>query len=68
MNERPLYLESLNMFNFRHGEENPRVIGLVHLTPENYSERPCFKVEYESDNKIDFIPYYELVVGNWKIV
>lgn len=63
--ERSVYLESLNIHSFRHGEENPRVIGLVNFTPKGYDERICFKVIYESDNFIDYIPYVELENEVW---
>ncbi|MDM5370589.1 hypothetical protein QUF96_03220 [Bacillus bombysepticus] len=66
--ERPLYLESLSTKCFRHGAENPRVIGLVNFTPKGYEERPCFKVMYDSDRYIDYIPYSEIANKVWRII
>lgn len=68
MNEKPIYLKSLHPYNYRHGKENPKIIGYVKYTPKNLPERLCFKVEYQSDNKIDYIPHRELIDGNWKII
>lgn len=63
-----MYLKSLHHYNFRHGEENPRIIGFELYTPKNHASRPCFKVEYESDKKIDYVAHSEVVRGNWEIV
>lgn len=68
MSERAIYLESLNVYNFRHAQENPKVVGFVNFTPKSLVERPCFKVEYASDYRIDFIPHSELLNGNWKMI
>jgi hypothetical protein len=65
--EKEIYLQSTNVYNFRHGKENPKVVGFINYTPNGYEERACFKVEYKSDNKIDFIPHSELKNGNWNI-
>ncbi|EOO11358.1 hypothetical protein [Bacillus cereus] len=66
--ERPLYLESLNAKCFRYGEENPRVIRLVNFTPKGYEERPCFKVMYDSDGYIDYVPYSEIADNVWRLI
>lgn len=68
MSETPIYLKSLNHYNFRHNKENPRVISLVNYTPENLTSRPCLKVLYESDGQIDHIAYETLQTGSWEIV
>lgn len=68
MKEKPIYLRSLNVYNFRHEKENPKVIGLVRYKPENYPERACFKILYESDHKIDYVACSELMEHNWEIV
>jgi YopX protein len=67
-NEKPIYLKSLHEYNYRHGEENPKVIGFVMFTPDNLDPRPCFKVEYESDNRIDYINQLSLIDGHWEVV
>lgn len=66
--ERPVYLQSCNIHNFRHGEESPSVIGLVRYTPVGLEERLCFKVKYESDGKIDYIAHSEWLDGNWQML
>lgn len=68
MKENPMYLKSLHIYNFRHGKENPKIIGLVNYKPANLNIRPCYKVEYESDNTIDYVPYSEVLRGNWEFV
>lgn len=68
LSERPLYLQPLNTYCFRFGKENPRIVGFVNFTPEGYEERPCFKVVYESDNLIDYIPYADLGNEVWKLL
>lgn len=66
--ERPVYLLSCNIHNFRHGQESPVIIGLVHYTPVDLDERLCYKVRYESDGKIDYIAYSEWLDGNWQVL
>lgn len=68
MNEKTVFLKSNHVDNFRHGMENPKVIGFVLLTPENLKERPCFKVEYESDGFIDYIAEKSVSCGDWNII
>lgn len=65
---KPIYLHSLNAYNFRHGTENPLVLGLVRYTPKNFKERPCIQVLYESDNKIDYIACSEVMNHNWEFI
>lgn len=64
----PLYLKSLNIHNYRHGEEVPMIVDVVRFKPENLNERPCFMVLYESDNKVDYVPCSEIMEHNWEIV
>jgi hypothetical protein len=66
--EEDIYLESLFSFNFRHDEENPLVMGLVMYEPEGLPPRPCFKVEYESDQTVDYINYDSVRIGQWQFV
>lgn len=66
--ESPAYLRSLNLHNFRHEQENPVVVGLVHYKPDNLDSRPCFKVKYLSDNKIDYIAYSSFLDGDWEVL
>jgi hypothetical protein len=63
-----MYLKSLHCYNFRHGEEYPKIIGFELYTPRNLKPRPCFKVEYESDNTIDYIAYQSVVNREWEII
>jgi len=68
MKERDTFLKSLHEYNFRHNQENPKVIGFVVYTPQNLNPRPCFRVEYESDGKIDYIPRESVLKGHWEMV
>ncbi|MGE7840643.1 hypothetical protein ACQKNX_07620 [Lysinibacillus sp. NPDC093712] len=64
-----VYLKSNHHYSFRHNQENPRVVSVVMCTPSSeLGERPCFKVEYESDLGIDYIPYESVVCGYWKVI
>ena len=63
-----MYLESHHYYNFRHGQENPRILSFELFTPEGSEPRPCFKVLYESDGTIDYIAYSEVANGNHKII
>lgn len=65
---KPRYLESNHLYNFRHREENPKIIELVPFTPENGTERPCYKVLYESDGTIDYIAEESVSHGEWSII
>ena len=68
MLEKPRYLESNHYYNFRHGEENPKIIEFVLFTPENGTQRPCYKVLYESDGEIDYIAQESVLKGEWNII
>ncbi|MCM3665494.1 hypothetical protein M3204_13840 [Mesobacillus subterraneus] len=63
-----MYLKSLNPYNFRHNEENPKIIGFELYTPKNLSPRPCFIVEYESDKTVDFVAHSDVISRFWEIV
>jgi hypothetical protein len=67
MKEKPVYLKSMHHYQFRHNIENPRVIGFVSFKPENLNPRLCYKVEYDSDNKIDYIAHSDVLSGHWEI-
>lgn len=68
MRNKPVYLQSLNVYNFRHGKENPLVLDIVKYKPEGLLERPCFHVLYESDNKTDYIACSEIMNHNWEFI
>jgi hypothetical protein len=68
MAEQNVYLKSLHQYNFRHGIENARVIDFITFTPENLNPRPCFKVQYDSDNFIDYIPFQSVSDEHWEFV
>jgi len=68
MREENIFLKSLHEYNFRHNQENAKVIGFVTITPQNLNPRPCFKVEYESDGKIDYITYESVMKCHWEII
>jgi hypothetical protein len=68
MEENTIYLKSMNHYNYRHDRENPRIIGFVRYTPKGFYSRPCFKVEYESDGKIDYIALRSVLDGEWKMM
>lgn len=63
-----VYLRSLNVYNYRHGEENPRIIEVVRHKPENLHSRPCFMVVYESDCKVDYVACSEIMERNWEFI
>jgi hypothetical protein len=63
-----MFLKSQHRYNFRHGEENPKIFGFELFIPVDYDARPCFKVIYESDNKIDYIPFQSVVDNHWEII
>jgi hypothetical protein len=64
----PIYLKALHPYCFRYGKENPKVIGFVNYQPEGLTNRVCFKVEYESDGTIDYIPYKGIKLREWMII
>lgn len=66
-NHTDMFLRSLNPYNFRHGKENPKIMGIEIYTPENLNPRPCFKVLYESDNTIDYVAHSDVVKNYWEI-
>jgi len=68
MREGNIFLKSLHEYNFRHNQENAKVIGFVMFAPQNLNPRPCFKVEYESDGQIDYIARESVLKGHWEIV
>lgn len=61
-------LVSKNPYNFRHGKEDPIVVGIMWVTPENLPERLCYQVIYPSDMKVDYIPVssVEDELGAWE--
>lgn len=61
-----MYLKSLHHYNFRHGEENPKVLSILQYKPENLESRLCFKVQYESDGMIDYVPIKVAANGEWE--
>ncbi|KOP29499.1 hypothetical protein ADM98_11555 [Exiguobacterium sp. BMC-KP] len=63
-----MYLKSLHHYNFRHDQENPKVLSLVQYTPENLEPRMCFKVQYVSDGTIDYIPFKAISNGEWEVL
>ena len=66
MKEELCYLISNNIHNFRHGEENPIVIGVCTVTPTNLHPRPCFKVLY-SDSTVDYVPVSSIEDGDFYV-
>ena len=68
MKKETVYLKSLNGYNFRHNQENPKVVGFTMYTPQNLTPRPCFEVEYESDEKKDYIAYESVKNKEWEFV
>lgn len=63
--EFPVYLKSNDPYNFRHGLENPKVIGLVWLVRDG-EPRLCYKVQYK-DGFIDYISFFSVQLGRWEI-
>lgn len=63
-----MYLKSLHHYNFRHGKENPRVLEQVMSKPEKYEARMCYKVLYESDGLIDYVPVIAVEDGEWELI
>jgi hypothetical protein len=59
-------LVSKNPYNFRHGQEDPIVVGIMYVTPEGLPERLCYQVIYGSDMKVDYIPFYSIEYGDWE--
>lgn len=63
------YLKSNHPYNYRHFEESEvSVIGKEIRTPKNLLPRECYKLLYESDNTIDYIPISEVENGNWTMI
>lgn len=63
-----MYLESLHYYCFRYNKETPKVLGLEMFKPKGLNERMCYKVLYESDNTIDYIPEESINCGHWRLI
>lgn len=62
-----MYLKSLHPGNFRHGLENCKILKVELYKPSGLEARECYKVLYESDNTIDYIPVKAVFSGEWEI-
>jgi hypothetical protein len=59
-------LVSKNPYNFRHGKEDPIVVGIMYIVPKGLIERLCYQVLYPTDMKIDYIPFSSVEYGDWE--
>jgi hypothetical protein len=66
MKKSKVKLVSNNPYNFRHGKEDPIVVGLKYITPEGLHRRLCVQIVYGSDMKVDYIPFDSVFgSGDW---
>ncbi len=69
MRETSVYLKPNNIYAYKREDgEIPLVVGVVEVAPTGLAPRLCYKVEYESDGKIDYVPISCVEDKNYTLV
>ncbi|MEN7436453.1 hypothetical protein AAGV27_15005 [Bacillus velezensis] len=66
--ESKVFINPISCCAQRRKNELGIIIGFVGYKPENHESRLCYKIRFESDGMIDYVPVSDVELGHYKLI
>ncbi|RPK20923.1 hypothetical protein EH2_00216 [Bacillus subtilis] len=66
--ESKVFINPISCYAHRRKDELGIIIGFVGYKPKNHESRICYKVRFESDGMIDYVPVSDVELGHYKLI
>ncbi|MEC2153274.1 hypothetical protein P9G40_19280 [Bacillus velezensis] len=66
--ESKVFINPISCYTYRRKNELGIIIGFVGYKPENHESRLCYKVRFESDGMIDYVPVSDVELGHYELI
>ncbi|MCX4184201.1 hypothetical protein K4A81_10935 [Bacillus velezensis] len=66
--ESKVFINPVSPYAYKRKNELGIVIGFVGYKPKNYESRLCYKVRFESDGVVDYVPISDVEQGLYRLI
>ncbi|MCY7767974.1 hypothetical protein [Bacillus inaquosorum] len=66
--ESKVFINPVSSYVYKRKNELGIVIGFVGYKPKNHESRLCYKVRYESDGMVDYVPVSDVEQGHYRLI